>query len=361
MRRIFNILVLWGGLLLLFLGGGIIWYAYQPLSALDNQLEISITAGSNLRQISRKLGTELSIPQESLWLAARLTEQDKQIKSGIYTLRAGMSLMDVLDLLIAGQVTEESLTIPEGWNLRQMRQLLDGHPRLQHRTVLWSDRRLIEELSKGGLTEKAGKESAQPSLLVYVQDTAEGLFFPDTYFFAPGSSDLTIFRRAWQAMERHIYREWSLRDDAYTPYKNPYEAIIMASIVEKETGRAHERPHIAGVFVNRLNKGMLLQTDPTVIYGLGDKYDGKIHKIDLQTDTPYNTYTRTGLPPTPIALPGLEAIRAALRPLSTDDLYFVAKGDGTHVFSQTLEAHNAAVNRYQRGISGNVEVKSARK
>lgn len=175
---------------------------------------------------------------------------------------------------------------------------------------------------------------------------AEGLFFPDTYLFAKNSSDTEILARAYRAMKRHIEREWQQRA-SNLPYRSPYEALVMASIVEKETGRAADRPMIASVFVNRLRVNMLLQTDPTVIYGLGDRFDGNLRKRDLLADTPYNTYTRPGLPPGPIASPGLASLRAALNPASSDALYFVARGDGTSQFSRTLEEHNQAVVRYQ--------------
>jgi UPF0755 protein len=175
----------------------------------------------------------------------------------------------------------------------------------------------------------------------------EGLLFPDTYFYAPHTSDLDVLRRAYRLQHDKLLAAWETRAQGL-PYRTPYEALIMASIVEKETGAAAERPRIAGVFINRLKLGMRLQTDPTVIYGLGDRFDGNLRRDDLQRDTPYNTYTRTGLPPTPIAMPSEAAIEAALNPAKTDALYFVARGDGTHVFSSTLEAHNRAVNRYQR-------------
>jgi UPF0755 protein len=175
---------------------------------------------------------------------------------------------------------------------------------------------------------------------------AEGLFFPDTYNFASGSSDLSVLKRAYQLMQRHLQENWAKRDPNL-PFSTPYEALILASIVEKETGQAVDRPMIAGVFINRLNKKMLLQTDPTVIYGMGEKFDGNLRKRDLLTDTPYNTYTRSGLTPTPIALPGLASIQAALHPAKTNALYFVARGDGSSYFSSTLAEHNNAVNKYQ--------------
>jgi UPF0755 protein len=234
----------------------------------------------------------------------------------------------LLTQLVRGEFAQESVTIIEGWTFRQMRQALAGAKALRHDTADLSDKELIAKIAPS---------FKQP----------EGLFFPDTYLFAKGSSELQIFKQAHQAMMNHLNAAWEKRDPA-VPYRSPYEALIMASIVEKETGQKSERPMIAGVFVNRLKAGMLLQTDPTVIYGMGEKYEGKIRKKDLETDTAYNTYVRTGLPPTPIALPGLQSLAAALAPARTEALYFVSRGDGTSKFSDNLNEHNKAVNQYQR-------------
>ncbi|MBI3230256.1 MAG: endolytic transglycosylase MltG, partial [Burkholderiales bacterium] len=216
----------------------------------------------------------------------------------------------------------------EGWTFAQMRAAVAEHPGLKHDTVKLSNKELLEKLN-----------------LEFKQ--AEGLFFPDTYRFAKGVSDLQIYKQAHGAMMRKLAQSWDKREPNL-PYKNAYQALVMASIVEKETGQKAERDMIAGVFVNRLRQGMLLQTDPTVIYGMGDKYQGKIHKRDLETDTPYNTYTRAGLPPTPIALPGAASLTAAMMPAKTNALYFVARGDGSSEFSNNLVDHNRAVNKYQR-------------
>ena len=201
----------------------------------------------------------------------------------------------------------------------------------------------------GGLKQDSAQLNDEAILkLVGAKETyPEGLFFPDTYVFSGGISDVALLKRAYLTMQNNLARAWEKRAPDL-PYATPYEALIMASIVEKETGKAEERPRIAAVFINRLKRGMKLQTDPTVIYGLGDRFDGNIHKRDLTADTPYNTYTRPGLPPTPIAMPGLAAIEAALRPAAGDELYFVAKGDGWHYFSKSLEEHNRAVAKYQR-------------
>jgi UPF0755 protein len=234
-----------------------------------------------------------------------------------------------------GDVTMASVTLIEGWTFRQFRAALDKHANLEHTTAGLTDRQVLQMLA-----------DAEQKTLDFVHP--EGMFFPDTYLFAKKSKDIEVLRRAWRAMEKNLDQAWEQRASG-VPYKTRYEALIMASIVEKETGRASDRPTIAGVFVNRLRKGMLLQTDPTVIYGMGEAYEGNIRKRDLQTDTPYNTYTRGGLPPTPIAMPGLASLAAALNPAPTKAIFFVARGDGTSEFSETLEAHNRAVNKYQRG------------
>ena len=230
-----------------------------------------------------------------------------------------------------GEFAQEAVTIIEGWTFRQMREAIAATKTLRHETTKLSDAELMAKISP---------EFKQP----------EGLFFPDTYLFAKGSSDMQIYRQAHQMMLNRLNAAWETRDPNL-PYKNPYEALIMASIVEKETGQKSERAMIAGVFVNRLRVGMMLQTDPSVIYGMGLRYEGKIAKKDLQTDTPYNTYTRYGLPPTPISLPGVQSIAAAMAPAKTDALYFVSRNDGTSQFSDNLNDHNRAVNQYQRGIA----------
>jgi UPF0755 protein len=216
----------------------------------------------------------------------------------------------------------------EGWNWREVRAVLAAQPLLKDDSAGMSNAELMQAIG------------AEESHL-------EGLLFPDTYFYAPHTSDIQVLRRAYRLQQEKLMAAWETRAPGL-PYRTPYEALIMASIVEKETGAAFERPQIAGVFVNRMRLGMRLQTDPTVIYGLGERFDGNLRKADLQRDTPYNTYTRRGLPPTPIAMPSEAAIRAALNPATTDALYFCARGDGTHVFSSNLAAHNRAVNRYQR-------------
>lgn len=262
-------------------------------------------------------------------LLGRLTGRDRNIQAGSYEVGPGVTPWQLLEKLTAGDVTQTSLVIVEGKTFRDLRAVIDAHPDLRHDTA---------GLSGAEILQRIGAAEAHP----------EGLFFPDTYLFARQSSDLAIYRRAYDAMAKYLTSAWEKRDPS-VPYRNIGEALIMASIVEKETGAPADRGKVASVFVNRLRRGMLLQTDPTVIYGLGEKFDGNLRKRDLEADTPWNTYTRAGLPPTPIALPGLASIEAALNPPKTDFLYFVARGDGSSAFSRTLEEHNRAVAKYQLG------------
>ena len=267
-------------------------------------------------------------PTVLAWLA-RLNRVETGIKAGSYSVKQGVTPLQLLGKLTRGEVTQGELTLVEGWSFRQWRQRMDKHPDLRHET---------SGLSEAQIAERLGQNIAQ----------LDGWLFPDTYLFDKQSSDLDLLARALRAMQRKLDSEWGQRDQGL-PYKTPLEALVMASIIEKETGQAADRAMVAAVFVNRLRKGMLLQTDPTVIYGLGENFDGNLRKRDLQADTPYNTYTRSGLPPTPIAMPGLASLQAALHPAASDVLYFVARGDGSSEFSRTLDEHNRAVNRYQRG------------
>lgn len=310
--------------------GGLLWWAEQPITLRSSPLDFHIAAGSSLRSAitqMREAGIEIN-PTLLGWLA-RAHRADTAIKAGSYAVKEGTTPHQLLDKLLKGKVTQGDLTLVEGWTFRQWRARLDRHPDLRHDTQGLSEAQIIERL---GLTA--------PSL--------EGLLYPDTYLFDKQSSDLDLLARANRAMQRKLEAEWAQRSGGL-PYKSPGEALIMASIIEKETGREADRELVAAVFVNRLRKGMLLQTDPTVIYGLGESFDGNLRKRDLQNDTPYNTYTRPGLPPTPIAMPGQASLRAALNPAASDVLYFVARGDGSSVFSRTLDEHNQAVNKFQRG------------
>ncbi|GAA0422228.1 endolytic transglycosylase MltG [Massilia aurea] len=311
---------------------GFAWWTKQALPVPGAPIEFSINPGSGVAASAQQMAAAGVPVNPTLFvLLARLTGDAGRIKAGSYELKPNTSPRGLLSQLVRGEFAQEAVTIIEGWSFKQMRQAISSHTRLKHDTVKLTDAELMAKIST---------EYKDP----------EGLFFPDTYLFAKGSSEIEIYRRAHQAMLAHLNEAWEKRNKEL-PYKTPYEALIMASIVEKETGQKSERTMIAGVFVNRLRTGMLLQTDPTVIYGMGDAFVGKIAKKDLLTDTPYNTYTRGGLPPTPISLPGLQSLQAALAPADTPALYFVSRGDGTSQFSSNLPDHNRAVNRYQRGIT----------
>ncbi|PWF43939.1 endolytic transglycosylase MltG [Massilia glaciei] len=304
-------------------------WAKTPVFAEGPAVEFTVEPGSSVAMAGQSMiagGANISPTLFSL--LARLTQKSGKIKAGSYDLKPGTTPLRLLDQLVRGEFAQESLTIIEGWTFRQMRAAIAAHPGLKHDTSELPDDMLLARISD---------DYKHP----------EGLFFPDTYLFAKGASDLQIYKQSYALLKRQLDEAWAKRD-ASLPYKTPYQALIMASIVEKETGQKSERSRIAGVFVNRLRNGMLLQTDPTVIYGMGTKYAGKIRKRDLETDTPYNTYTRAGLPPTPIALPGRESLAAALGPEKTMALYFVSRGDGTSHFSDNLPDHNRAVNKYQR-------------
>lgn len=261
-----------------------------------------------------------------VWLA-RALGKSTQIKHGNYQLEKPSSILELLEMVSKGRVAQSELTVIEGWTFRQFRAVLNASPALRHDSTALTDAEILQRI---------GAQEKHP----------EGLFFPDTYNFASGSSDLDILKRSYQTMQKRLQQSWEGRDKDL-PFATPYEALILASIVEKETGKAGDRDMISAVFINRLRKGMRLQTDPTVIYGIGEQYDGNIRKRDLLKDTEYNTYTRDGLTPTPIALPGWESIQAVMHPAASPALYFVARGDGSSQFSNTLIEHNNAVNRYQ--------------
>ena len=310
--------------------GGFWWWANQPLALRSSPLDFRIVAGSGLRSaIGQMNEAGIEMQPALLSLVARLIKADTGIKAGSYEVSQGITPLQLLDKLTQGKVTLGQSTLVEGWTFRQWRGRLDASPDLVHDT---------RGLSEAEIIGRLGLQTA----------SLDGWLYPDTYLFDRQSSDLELIARAARAMERRLAAEWPGRDEGL-PYRTPYEALIMASIVEKETGRESDREMVAAVFVNRLRRGMLLQTDPTVIYGIGESFDGNLRKRDLQTDTPYNTYTRIGLPPTPIAMPGLASLRAALHPAQAEALYFVARGDGSSEFSRTLDEHNRAVNKYQRG------------
>jgi UPF0755 protein len=306
-----------------------LWHLYQrPLPIPGERVEILVPAGASARAIAKALRDQGVDVDADLFVAvARWSDVTRQLRAGRYEITRGMRLADVIDRLRRGETLKERLTIVEGSTFREMRSALAAHPLLK---------RDSEKMTDAQVLAAVGGTEAHP----------EGLFAPDTYVFDAGSSDLEILRLAYRAQQARLIRAWEARAPDL-PLKSPYEALILASIIEKETGQSAERARIGGVFVNRLRIGMLLQTDPTVIYGLGEKFDGNLRKRDLTTDTPYNTYTRSGLPPTPIALPGPASIDAALNPEPTRALYFVARGDGTSHFSESLGAHNRAVSKYQ--------------
>ena len=304
------------------------WYASTPVAVRALPAEFDISPGMRFRGAAQRLDESgIAVGRLQFELLARALGRAQDVKAGSYELAAAPTPLELLDKLTRGDVTQAEVRFIEGWNIRQLRGALDANTFLRHDTQGMTDAQLLQKLNAP-------------------ERHPEGLFFPDTYLFAKGTSDLNVLRRAYQAMQRHLAQEWEARDPT-VPYKTPYQALIMASVVEKETGRGEERDTIAGVLVNRLKIGMLLQVDPTVIYGLGESFNGNLKKVHLLTDGPYNSYTRAGLPPTPIAATGLASLRAALRPAQTAALYYVARGDGTSAFSRTLDEHNRAVRKYQ--------------
>ena len=315
--------------LALLASAGLVWYAHSPVQLRADPASFSVKPGSSLKIATRQMvesGVELDAWKFNL--LGRVLGKASSIKAGSYEVRGGITPLALLDKLSAGEVTQTELAFIEGWTFGQMRAALDADPDVRHDSGALSDAQVMARL---------GADGRSP----------EGLFFPDTYVFGKGTSDLDILERAYKAMQRQLQAAWAQRAPDL-PYRDPYEALIMASVIEKETGLSTERAMIGGVFVNRLRIGMMLQTDPTVIYGLGEKFDGNLRKKDLRADTPHNTYTRAGLPPTPICMPGLASLQAALNPAPTKALYFVARGDGTSEFSRTLAEHERAVSRYQR-------------
>ena len=311
-------------------GGAAAWWLLQPLAQDAPSLELEIEPGTTPRGVARdvvKAGVQTDARLLYVWF--RLSGKDRLIKAGNYEIPAGTTPYQLLQKLARGEESLRALTLVEGWNWRQVRAALAREEFLRQDSAALSDEALMAALDKPGVAP-------------------EGRFFPDTYTYAKGSSDLAVLRRAVHAMDRRMLQVWEMRS-ADLPLRSPEDALVLASIVEKETGRASDRAQISGVFINRLRIGMPLQTDPTVIYGLGEAFDGNLRRSHLRADTPWNTYTRMGLPPTPIAMPGKASMMAAVQPATTPALYFVAKGDGSSQFSASLDEHNRAVNRYQRG------------
>lgn len=307
-----------------------LWWANQPLSLARDPVDLAIEPGTSPRGVANLVvESGAQVNPTLLYWVFRLSGRAREIKAGSYEVGQGTTPYSLLRKLVRGDETLRAITLVEGWNFRQFRQALAKAEAIKPDTQGLSDSAIMETLGRPGLA-------------------AEGRFFPDTYNYAKGASDLAVLKRALRAMDQHLEKAWSQRAQGL-PLKSPEEALTLASIVEKETGRASDRAMISGVFNNRLRIGMLLQTDPTVIYGLGERFDGNLRRRDLLADTPWNTYTRAGLPPTPIAMPGKAALLAAVQPASTKALYFVARGDGTSQFSATLDEHNRAVNKFQRG------------
>lgn len=322
-------------LVLAILAGGWIVMDYRaflqtPLKLPEQGMELVVTPGMSLRAVANELERRDALDTPAYLVAlARLEEKSRHIQAGEYQIDAGTTPRQLLLQMIEGRVRMHSFTVVEGWTFAQLRQAMSQSESFEH---------TLEGVDPQQIMAKLGYPDQHP----------EGRFLPETYHFPRGTSDLDFLRRAHEALASRLESEWNERQDGL-PLSSPYEALILASIVEKETAVESERTRIAGVFVRRLQRGMRLQTDPTVIYGMGDRYEGNIRRSDLRRDTPYNTYTRAGLPPTPIALPSADAIHAVLHPAEGDALYFVSRGDGSHKFSATLAEHNRAVVKYQLG------------
>ena len=312
--------------------GGMVFFATQELTFKPASVGYDLKLGSNLRGVARELQAlgVLSAPGGAILfeILGRLRGDAPHIKAGNYEFESPLTPLQLLQKMTRGDALQSAVRFIDGWTFKQIRHALDTHDALKHDT---------QGLSNQAIARALGIPDAQP----------EGWIFPETFHFSRGTSDLAVLRRAQRLMQTHLNAQWNKRA-ADLPLASHYEALILASIIEKETGKAADRSMISSVFINRLRINMRLQTDPTVIYGMGDDFDGNLRRRDLQADTPWNTYTRGGLPPTPIAMPGLASIQAALNPAQSKMLYFVARGDGSSQFSRTLDEHNAAVTKYQR-------------
>ncbi|PWB35900.1 endolytic transglycosylase MltG [Pseudomonas sp. SDI] len=331
MRRKLLVLLEAGLILVGLLLGFSAWKVYsaleQPLQVEQEQL-LDVPTGTTPNRMFYRMQAQ-GLLDDPFWLRLywRFNMAGVPLHTGEYRLQPGMNVRDLFETWRRGDVVQYNLTLVEGWNFRQVRAALAKHEKIEH---------TLDGLSDAEVMDKLGHRGVFP----------EGRFFPDTYRFVRGMSDIEFLQQAYARLDEVLAKEWAARP-AELPYRDPYQALIMASLVEKETGVPQERAQIAGVFVRRMQLGMMLQTDPTVIYGMGERYNGKITRADLREPTPYNTYVISGLPPTPIAMVGREAIHAALNPASGSSLYFVARGDGSHVFSDDLDGHNSAVREYQ--------------
>jgi len=333
MRLTINNKIIGFTVLLLSFAGGWLWMDYQSAlhqpALTDQTVYVEIEKGDSLNRIIDKL-VEQKLAVRPVWFKVIALQDNalKKLKTGEYELTSGLTVPQIIALFVQGKTKQHAITFPEGWSFKEILHELEKNPNLEHS---------LNGVCLESVMSKLKSDAQSP----------EGLLFPDTYFFEKHTSDLALLKRAYDKMQQVLQQEW-LNKAEDLPFKTPYEALTLASIVEKETGVAAERPLIAGVFIRRLEQNMLLQTDPTVIYGMGEAYQGDIKSKDLTTATPYNTYVISGLPPTPIAMPGREALNAVLHPDKSDSLYFVARGDGTHVFSATLKDHNMAVDEFQR-------------
>ncbi|WKB53302.1 endolytic transglycosylase MltG [Eleftheria terrae] len=325
LKRLFGVL-----LLLTALAAAVVaWWLHRPLPLASPSVEFSVESGMSPRQIANGwVAAGVEAPALALYEWFRWSGQARRIRAGSYEIGPGVTPRELLRKMVLGDETLATVRLIEGWTFKQFRAELARAEGLRPTTAAMSDAEIMAAL---------GAPGRHP----------EGRFFPDTYAYSRGSSDMAVMKRAMRAMERKLAESWAARAES-SPLKSPDDALVLASIVEKETGLSSDRAMVSGVFNNRLRIGMPLQTDPTVIYGLGDRYDGNLRKRDLQADTAYNTYTRPGLPPTPIAMPGKASLLAAVQPAATKALYFVSRGDGSSVFSESLNEHNRAVDKYQR-------------
>jgi UPF0755 protein len=330
MRRLLATVFLLAALLALGVGGWGLWWVYQPMRLPAAAVDLSIEPGTLPRGVAQAVARAgVDVEPELLYAWFRLSGQGRLIKAGNYELEPGLTPHRLLAKLTRGEEALRAVTLVEGLTFRQFRAALAKEDQMKPET---------KDMSDEAIMSAVGRPGVHP----------EGRFYPDTYTYSKGTSDVAVLKRALRAMDKHLAAAWEQRSPA-SMAKSPDQALILASIVEKETGKASDRTQVAAVFNNRLRVGMPLQTDPTVIYGMGAAFDGNLRKKDLQADTPWNTYTRAGLPPTPIAMPGKASLLAAVQPADSKALYFVARGDGSSQFSQTLDEHNRAVNKYQRG------------